>query len=289
MKTIPFKHAIGRLTVSLFCLIFAFDLPVIAQQTPNVRLSLLQAVDLSKAQNMQVHAARSEESATESDLRDAKTNALPTVLTNGDYQRFTSLTLYNHGLNDVRSIPKRPTSNGADLGVSANFNLYAGGRQKALVAEQKEKRDLAAINTKEQAGTVGLEVADQYLNMIRLIYQKHFIDDQVVRAETRLKNIDALYRNQKVTRSDLLRSELNLSAVKLNLEQTLNDIIISNQKLNVLLNLPDSTRIYPTDSAAMTMPSVDTLLDLINSTTHDAYAIRKADESIKIQNARIRG
>ena len=142
------------------------------------------------------------------------------------------------------------------------------------------------MSTQEQAGNICLQSVAQYLDMIRLRDQKKFIDEQIIRAETRLRNINALYRNQKVTRSDVLRAELNLSAVKLNLEQVENDFTISNQKLNVLLNLADSTHIIPTDSAAMARPTVDTLLSLVTVTPVDAYAIRKAALSIKIQEAR---
>ncbi|WP_295715176.1 TolC family protein [Mucilaginibacter sp.] len=289
MKIILFRHATSRLTGIILCLVFVCQLPVLAQQNPVYPLSLQQAVSLAKIQNKQVQAAKSEESASDADFKDAKAAALPTILASGDYQRFSSLTLYSHGLSDVRSVPKRPTSNGDDLGVSANFNLYAGGRQKAFETEQSSKKDLAAVSTQEQAGSVSLQSAAQYLDLIRLNDQKRFIDEQIIRAETRLKNINALYRNQKVTRSDVLRAELNLSAVNLNLDKVQNDIAISNQKLNVLLNLPDSTRIITTDSAAMPRPIVDTLLGLVTTTAVNAYAIRKSSESIRIQEARIKG
>jgi outer membrane protein len=289
MKTIKFKQAIGGLTGILFCLISTFSRPVLAQQSTSYPLSLQQAVRLSKMQNQLVRAAKSEESASDADLKDAKNEALPTILANSGYQRFTRLTLYNHGLSDVHSVSKRPNSNGADLGVTANFNLYSGGRQKAFETEQSGKKELSIVSAQEQAGNISLQSAAQYLDMVRLNDQKRFIDEQIIRAETRLRDINALYRNQKVTRSDVLRAELNLSSVKLNLEQVENDLTISNQKLNVLLNLPDSTRIIPTDSAAMLRPTVDTLLSLVKVTPVDAYAIRKAGERIKIQEARIKG
>jgi outer membrane protein TolC len=124
--------------------------------------------------------------------------------------------------------------------------------------------------------------------MVNLANQKRFIKEQIVRAETRLKNINALYKNEKVTRSDVLRAELNLSAVKLNLEQVQNDIRISNQKLDVLMDIPDTTRIIPTDSANTMRPAVDTLMPLIGSSATDAYSIRRADQNVKLQGERIK-
>jgi len=291
MKTITIRLII-RLTGMSFALIFALQFTAKAQikvDSGNVYpLSLQQAINISKNSNNLVKAAQSEESASNSDLKDAKNNALPSIFTGANYQRYTSLTLYQ-GLKPVKSMPKYPTSNGADVSVSANFNLYAGGRQKAYEAEQSSKKDLATVNTQEQIGNVGLQVVAQYLDMVRLNDQKRFIIEQVVRAETRLKNITALYNNQKVTRSDVLRAELALSAAKLNLEQAENDIEIANQKLDVLLGFSDSTKVAPIDSAAMPRPATESLVTLVLGAGKDAYAIRQASENVKIQDARIRG
>ncbi len=289
MKTIQFKHDHGRLTRIFLCLIFLCGGRVLAQQAATYKLSLQDAIGIAKSQNSLVKAAQSEEDASLADYRDAKNAALPSILASSSYQRFTKLTLFDDGLSKSHSVPKYPSANGADANLSASFNLYSGGRQRAFESEQSFKKDLAAINTKEQSANTGLQVVAQYLGIVRLNDQKRFIEEQVVRAETRVKNITALYNNQKVTRSDLLRAELQLSSVQLNLEQTENDISISNQKLNVLLNLPDSTKIKVADSANMPRPLVDSLLSLVTIAPKNAFAINRVGENINIQSARIKG
>jgi outer membrane protein len=292
MKTLSTKLAFGKLTGISFLFFLAITLPVKAQVkiiSGNLYpLSLLEAIKLSKTHNNLVKAALTEETATYADLRDAKNNALPTVLASGDYERYSKLTILQDGLSNAKSISRFPTPNSANLGVSTNFNLYAGGFQKSYVSEHKTQHQLAEINAQDQASNTGLQVAQQYLDMVKLNEEKQFIIDQVLRAETRLKNITALYNNQKVTRSDVLRADVMLSNVKLNLEQVENDITISNQKLNVLLSLPDSVKISPTDSAAMVKPAVEDLLSLLTGITHDAFAIRKMEENVKLQNDRIK-
>jgi outer membrane protein TolC len=109
-----------------------------------------------------------------------------------------------------------------------------------------------------------------------------------VRAETRLNNINALYRNEKVTRSDVLRAELNLSAVKLKLEQAENNLRISNEKLDVLMNIPDTIPIIPADSANIMHPPAESLLPLVRSSAANAYSIRRADENVKLQGERLK-
>jgi outer membrane protein len=291
MKTVinkPIIKLAGIAFTLLFALQFVANAQIAADSGKVYTLSLQQAINLSKSSNNLVKAAKSEESASTADFKDARNNALPSIFAGANYQRFTDLTLYQ-GLKSVKSMARYPTPNGADAGVSANFNLYAGGRQKAYEAEQSGKKDLATVSTQEQTGNVGLQVVSQYLDMVRLNDQRRFIKEQVLRAETRLKNITALYNNQKVTRSDVLRADLSLSAAKLNLEQAENDIEIANQKLNVLLGLSDSTKVAPSDSAAMPQPAVESLTPMVFGAAKDAYAIRKAAEDIKIQDARIKG
>ncbi|WPU91581.1 TolC family protein [Mucilaginibacter sabulilitoris] len=290
MKT----NAIGliiKLTGMSFAVIFVLlhiaEAQIKADSGNVYLLSLQQAINISKTNNNLVKAAKSEESASNSDLKDAENNALPSIFAGANYQRYTSLTLYQ-GLNPVKSMPKYPTSDGADASVSANFNLYAGGRQKALKDEQSGKKNLASVNTQEQTGNVGLQVVAQYLDLVRLNDQRRFIKEQVIRAETRVKNITALYNNQKVTRSDLLRAELTLSAAGLDLEQAENDITIASQKLNILLGLSVSTGVSLLDSAAMPRPVAESLVPLVVEASKAAYAIRKTGEIIKIQDARIK-
>jgi outer membrane protein len=186
MKIIRLKLVKNRLTRILLSQILLLPTFGFAQQSIKpYRLTLQQAISLGGSANNLVKAAQSEESAASADLSDSKMAALPSIFAGGDYQRFSSLTLYNSFLGGAHAVPKRPSSNGADLNVSAAFNLYAGGRQKALEAEQTGKKELASVATREQAATIGLQVVAQYLNAVRLNDQKRFIEEQVIRAETR--------------------------------------------------------------------------------------------------------
>ncbi|OOQ57833.1 TolC family protein [Mucilaginibacter pedocola] len=286
----PFFNRLIRILAGIF---FTGWNMACAQQPspmPGVRkLSLAEAITLGKTDNNLVKAAGQEEEASRADLDDARMNALPAITASSGYQRFTKLTLFESGLGGAHSVPKRPSQYGADAGLSASFNLYSGGKQRALAAEQRHKKDLAGVNTQEQSAAAGLQVAAQYLDIVRLNDQRHFILEQVVRAEARLKNISSLFRNQKVTRSDLLRAELNLSAVKLNLEQTENDIVISNQKLNVLINIPDTVKVEPADSSGTAMPGPEELNDLLGQTTGNAFSIRKTEENLLILGDRLKG
>lgn len=260
-----------------------------AQPGNSYKLTLAEAVEFAKSQNKWVQAAGIEENAAGEDRKDAYNGALPTINISSTYQRFSDLTLFSQGLSHATSMSWPPTPNSAALGVDGLFNIYSGGRQRALEKEQTSRLNLAKLNTRDQSGNIALQTASQYLDMVRLNDLKKFILDQLKRAQSRLNNINSLYKNQKVTKSDVLRAQVTLSNVELALQQNENDIIIANQKLDVLINVPDSVRISPVDSAAMPKPEISSLLPLVEAAGVSSFSVQKAAESIEVQRASLKG
>jgi outer membrane protein TolC len=277
-------------TVLLITTLMLSTTVVTAQERAGNRykLSLAEAVQFAKNQNKWVEAANIEENAAGEDRKDAYDAALPTINVGSSYQRFSDLTLFSQGLSHSTTIPLPPTKNAAALGLDASFNIYSGGRQRALQKEENSRFKLAKLNTRDQSGNIALQTANQYLDLVKLNDLQKFIQDQLKRAQSRLKNINSLYKNQKVTRSDVLRAEVTLSNVQLSLQQNENDIAIANQKLDVLINVPDSVQISPADSAGMPKPESSSLLPLIEASGVSSYSVQKAAESIEVQRARLK-
>ncbi len=255
------------------------------RDSASLPLSLAEAIRQAKTTNKSVAALKTEEDAAQADLADARMGTLPRVLTNASYQRYTNITLYDGVLGDPHQIPKPPDPNAGAVGLEAAFNLYAGGRQRSVITDMKHKSELAAIDTREQAANIALQVTLQYLDMIRLYFQSHLIKDQVSRARIRSRNINAFYVNGKVTKSDVLRADVSLSNVLLSEDANGNDYRISNQKLNTLLNLDKHTKIIPIDTASLIRP--DSLeLERLSTDLSGAYVILKLQKSIELQENR---
>jgi len=271
------------IVLSLTNLIWGTSVACAQSQLGNgYKLTLAEAVQFAKNQNKWVQAAGIGESAAGEDRKDAFNAALPTVNVTGSYQRYSGLTLFSEGLSHSSTIPLPPTENAAALGVDASFNIYSGGRQRALQKEQTSRLNLAKLNTRDESGNIALEAADQYLDLVRLNDLEKFILDQLKRAQTRVNNVNSLYKNQKVTKSDVLRAEVTLANVELSLQQNENDITIANQKFDVLINVPDSIRIAPADSAGMPKPQISSLLPFVEAAGVSSYSVQKAAENVEV-------
>lgn len=264
-----------------------FSLPSFAQDSI-YKMSLQDVLQLAKQQNRQISISQTEEDAVGAELRDAKISKLPLVNINGSYQRFSKVTLYDGGLSDGHSITRPPTANSAALGLESSVTIFAGGRQNAAIREQQIRKDLASLNTLDLSGNIFLQAISAYLNIIRLTEQDTVITEQIRRAETRVKNIDALFRNQRVTRSDLLRAQLILDNQKLSREQNENDLAIAVSRLSVLLDLPEHTQIVPIDSVSGEKPAPASLTDLVTNAQQTSYAVLRSQQQQKLLENRIK-
>ena len=252
-----------------------------------LRLSLQDALRIAKEKNKSIAIAHQEESAAWSDWQDARVARLPQVGVSGSYQRFTRVTLFEEGLSGAHTVGRRPEQNSTALGLDASFTIFSGGRQQLTIEEQVIKKNIASLNSLDQTGNISLQVVAAYLDIIRLTQQDSLVIEQIRRAETRVRNIESLFANQRVTRSDVLRAQLNLSNQQLSREQTENDLAITISHLLVLLDLPARSQILPTDRAGGTRPLPSTLTDMLNNAGETSYAILRSKQLLRLQNNRI--
>lgn len=269
-------------------MLVGFSVSFFAQQKPanQYNLSLKEAIAMAKENNKTVQVFSIEQKAAQADYNDAQNTLLPTVGIGGLYQRFSKATLYDHGLNDATQVSRLPSPDGANLGVDLAFNIYSGGKTKSIIEESSYRNALAGINSKDQAGNIGLQTAVQYLDLIRLYHFKELIQDQEKRAEARLKNITSFYKNQRVTKSDLLRAQLTLSNVVLNKTQNENDIKIGSRKLGILINVSDSEVLFPSDTL-LVHDLKEIVISENNNDVNNSYVFQKMDMNSKIQSTRI--
>lgn len=277
----------NQILILLFLL--GFSTPFFAQQKQNVpfNLSLKEAVAFARQNNKTIEVATIEQKASLADYNDAKNAILPTFGIGGSYQRFSKVRLYDHGLNDATQVNRLPSPDAANLGVDLAFNIYSGGKTKAIIEESSYRNVLSVINTNDQGGNISLQTAAQYLDLIRLYQFKNLIYEQEKRAKARLKNITSFYKNQHVTKSDLLRAELTLSNVLLNKTQNENDIEIGRKKLGILVNVPDWEQFYPSDTLLINNLK-EAAISHESNEVDNSFAVQKVDMNLKVQAARIK-
>lgn len=257
------------------------------KKTETKILSIQEAVTLAKENNDWISMAKLNKDVSESELKEVKSHVLPHVVAGASGKKLSNVTLYEHGLHDSESLPPPPSTYQANFGMEASFNLYSGGKHEAAIEESEIKTKLADIKIQQQSGSISLQVIQNYLEILRLSKLDSLHKEQINREEIRLKNINSLYKNGKVTRSDVLRAEINLSNEQFARKENQSDIQIFHNRLHVLLNLPKEMKLVLSDTAIVRQ--VPNLSNIDTFSEESAYNFLSAKQNIELQNAKIKG
>lgn len=132
-----------------------------------------------------------------------------------------------------------------------------------------------------------MQVIQNYLEILRFSKLDSIHKEQVSREELRLKNINSLYKNGKVTRSDVLRAEIGLSNEQFARKENQSNIQIFNNRLNVLLKLPEETKLILSDTAIV--KETPDWINVEEPSEKTAYNFLSAKQNIELQEAKIKG
>lgn len=217
--------------------------PVAAQTAshPVEPLTLEQAWALATVHNKEIQMQRLQADLSAELVKDRQNERLPRVTTGGSYAYLGGLIAYepHGGLQNPESRAVPPGPHAYQASVGADWDVYTGGRIKNQIATQVVNEVLETERLALTASDVRLRVATAYLDVQRNREYQALTANNVTESERRLKQIQSLYKNGVVLRSDLLRAELQLSRQKLLLTEIGNTVTLTNQRLNLLLGSPE--------------------------------------------------
>ena len=215
-----------------------------ADTTPSVPLTIEQVWEKATIDSKAVRIKQIGQLASDERTKDAKNERLPEITAEGEYARITNMPVYENGLfKTPEQFEVLHTT--YTVGAEAYLNLYNGNKLNNEIDIRKTESKLSAIQQKLTLSEVKLRAAAYYLDMQRSIIFKNLLLKDISSQEKQLTQIRALKANGVVLKSDVLRAELKLSRQRLALVQLENDLSIANQKLNILIGLPDKQRIVP--------------------------------------------
>src|SRR5690606_18808434 len=137
-----YKEKKSRLVI--LCFFLLASAPTIKAQiaeNKEIKLSINDVIRLSKESNKLVNVFQEKVSASEVDLSEANMSALPMVFTNLYYQRYTDVALFDDVLGNSHSTPKPSIANSGGICLETSFNIYSGGRQKAIIRNAENKNE----------------------------------------------------------------------------------------------------------------------------------------------------
>ncbi|MBE9600088.1 TolC family protein [Pedobacter sp. MC2016-24] len=182
--------------------------------------------------------------ASEAEVKVARAERLPEIGANGVLAHIFPMPIYENGLfHTPAQYPVEPKY--YKVAADAYLNLYNGGKTNREIAASKTERDLSIAQKNLSQQDLHYMAAVYFYDVYRNLSYQTLLREDIKDREKQLNEINQLYKNGTVLKSDVLRAELRLSKQKMLLTEIENSIRIASQKLNLLTGRPDDLVLNP--------------------------------------------
>lgn len=263
-----------------FYLLLQYTNVIIAQDKPNLTLNQTwsKAIEFSRKiniNNLEVNAAKEE-------IAESKHERFPEITLKGNYEYATNIPVYENGLFS------KPAQHEVihllyKLSTDYYFNIYNGNKLNLKIDKKKIAHEIAEIQKNLTVSEIKLQAAIYYLDLQRSIIFKDLMSKDIANQEKQLFEIKDLYKHGTVLKSDVLRVELKLSNQKMMLVSIENDIAIANQKLNIIIGLPDNELINPIDEINPELIMLEPYNEYLEIAKNNAYEYHISEKNVELK------
>jgi len=180
------------------------------------------------------------------EVKDAEMERYPEVGVAGSVEKATNIPIYENGLFKA-PVQHEVIHTLYKAGADFDLTIYNGNKLNLKIEEDKILYRIAAIQNDQTASDIRYKAASLYLELQKSLLFQEVIKQDIADQEKQLSEIKDFHKNGVVLKSDVLREELDLSNRKMTLVQIQNDILIANQKLNIIIGEPDERAVRPID------------------------------------------
>jgi len=259
-----------------------------AQQTEHIQLSLSQIWDKVVTNNKRLKMQDLKVLRTEEGIKDAKAERLPEISAEAEYSKITNLPIYTHGLLHTPDQYELPVHTSYSFGGETYLNLYNGGKVSTKIAQEKKENEIAVEQKNLSTEEIKLRATAYYLDLQRSMIFKELLLKDISTQEKQLSEINQLLKNGVVLKSDVLRGTLQLSRQKMSLLQLDNDILIANQKLNILTGMPDQTVIEPEKAEQAELPVLKSYTEYLTDAMEHSPAFKISEKEAQLSKLNIK-
>jgi len=209
----------------------------------NTPLTIAEACRLAVENSTQLKIAGTHTLLAKQETGIERQERLPSLSTSLDYGYLSNADVWDsHFSHHERAGLPHPLTL---FSVTATETLFAGNRINNAIRLATLEEQIAFLQQEKNETDIKFLVIARYLDIYRLLNQRSVYINNTLLARQRLKNILSLRRQGMVTLNDQLRTELTISDYELTTRKIGNGVMELNNQLNIVLGLPDSSRLGP--------------------------------------------
>ena len=256
-----------------------------AQET---NVSLQEVIQQSLQNNKSVKVAEAAKNTSEYKVQSAKNNRLPDISLSGQYMHLFTTTNV-----DIK-LPMQ--SSGGGMGVepnqlllgqaSASVPVFAGFKIKNAIKSSELMVDLSNLQIEATKENVVWQTINLYFGLYKTQRSIDVLNENLVRANQRVKDFQNFLDNGIIARNDLLRAKLQASNVQVAIDEAETQYKNINYRLNLLTG-QDESKIVHVDNVETLKTINQNSQDYANRTDVKSYDVKNqiADSQIKIAKA----
>ncbi len=268
------------------CVPFLLTSNLISAQEAGISLKQIWALADSSSKKIEIQQL--DVQATDTKIKASKAERLPEISAQGTYAHVLPLPIYENGLFHAPSqFEVAPTYYRA--GADAYVNLYNGGKTNTEIAAAKVENELSKVGLNERKQEIHYTSAVYFYDVYRNLSYKYLLEQDIKEREKQLAEINQLYKNGTILKSDVLRAELRLSKQHMLLTEIENSIKIAKQKLNLLLGRPYdeplNLQISEEETDAVTLKQAN---DYFNEATASSLKIQVSEKEQQLAKLKLK-
>jgi outer membrane protein len=228
-------------------LLFSFlSLQAVAQEKKT--LTLNEAVDLSIKNSHQLKSSQAKIEEATAALKEAVEKKLPDAKVSGSYIRLNNanfeLKTKSSNSGSGGSANETPKVSQAMYGLlNISQPIYSGGRIRYGIESSKFLEQAAKLDAEDDKDEVIQNTIEAFANLFKAKTAVMLVNENLVQAQQRTKDLGNLEKNGLLARNDLLKAELQSSNVELSLLDAENNLQLAIVNMDLMLGLPTSTEL----------------------------------------------
>ena len=241
-------------------------------------LPLNEAINLAWTNSNEVTLANTKVTTKKYELQSKKNNQYPDLKLSGQYQRLANAAV-DFKLNQNNNAQQLPLVNQLMIGqLSASVPVFSGFKIHNSIAVQENLYQAEMATTSQTKDEIALRVIDYYTRLYKAQKTIELLKENQKSAQQRVKDFIELEKNGVIPRNDLLKSQLQVSKIQLNLDEINTNLKIINFYLVTLLKLNPETKLEIRES-----DFADFEITTIPTNDHLAIENRKDLEALRFQ------
>ncbi|WP_342328394.1 TolC family protein [Pedobacter sp. FW305-3-2-15-E-R2A2] len=281
----PYKRKFGMcMSVLLSSLFVHAQTP----STPEIPLTIKEVWQLTDSNSRKLQMKQLEVLAAEAGIQVARSERLPEIAANGVLAHIFQMPIYEKGLFHTPSqYPVEPKY--YKVSADAYLNIYNGGKTNREIAASRKENELAIVKKNLTKQEIHYIAAVYFYDVYRNKSYQLLLQQDIKDREKQLHEINELYKNGTVLKSDVLRAELRLSKQRMLLTEIENSIVIASQKLNLLTGSADDVRCNPIVSDAEADPvMLKGLSDYLSEAQSGSFKVQISEKEQELSELKLK-